>query len=163
MQRRRLLGASALLLGARPAAWAQGVTEPTHAQPELPKEKLVIVSQGGVRHEFDVELAKTAGQQTVGLMFRKSVAPDGGMLFIWGQPILSQMWMENTLVALDMVFIAADGTIDSIAEDTVPRSLAVISSHGPVVATLELQGGITSKLGILVGEHVLCRALGTTP
>ena len=164
MQRRRLLGASAaLLLGAQPSVRAQGVTEPRHAQPVLPKVKLVIVSPGGVHHDFDVELAKTADQQTVGLMFRKSVAPDGGMLFIWGQPIESQMWMENTLVPLDMVFIAADGTIHSIAEDTVPQSLAVIASNGPVVATLELQGGITSKLGILVGDHVQCQALGTAP
>ncbi|HUC19074.1 MAG TPA: DUF192 domain-containing protein [Acetobacteraceae bacterium] len=171
MQRRRLLGAStALLLATHLPAWAQGAEEPIHAQKELPKEKLVIVSKGGegsatgeVRHTFDVELARTEGEQTVGLMFRKSVAPDGGMLFLWGHPIQSQMWMENTLVPLDMVFITEDGTIDSIAENTVPRSLAVISSHGPVVATLELQGGIASKLGIQVGDRVLCQALGTTP
>ncbi len=165
MHRRRVIGASAaLLLGVRTSVWAQGAAaEPTHAQKVLPKERLVIVSKDGVRHDFDVELAKTAEQQTVGLMFRKSVPANGGMLFIWGQPIESQMWMENTLVPLDMVFIAADGTIHHIAENTVPQSLAVISSHGPVVATLELQGGITSKLGILVGDHVLCKALGTNP
>ncbi len=164
MRRRHLLGASAaLLLAARRAARAQGVAEPTHAQAPLPKEKLVIVSQGGVRHMFEVEIAKTAEEQTVGLMFRKSVPAAGGMLFLWGQPIESQMWMENTLVPLDMVFIAADGTIHHIAENMVPQSLAVISSHGPVVATLELQGGITSTLGILAGDRVLCQALGTTP
>src|SRR5579875_734311 len=127
MQRRRLLGASAaLLLAVQPLAWAQGAGEPTHAQKVLPKEKLVILTKGAgggeTRHVFDVEIARTEGEQTVGLMFRKSVAPDGGMLFLWGRPIQSQMWMENTLVPLDMVFIAADGTIDSIAENTVPRS-----------------------------------------
>ena len=164
MQRRRLLGLSAaFLLGQRFAARAQGVVEPTHAQPVLPREKLVIVSKGGVRHVFEVEVAKTPEQQTTGLMFRKSVAADQGMLFPWGSPIESRMWMENTLVPLDMVFIGADGTIRRIAENTVPQSLAVISSGGPVVATLELQGGITSKLGILVGDRVLCSALGTTP
>lgn len=164
MQRRRLLGSSAaFLLGARLAARAQGVAEPTHAQPVLPREKLVIVSKGGVRHVFEVEVVRTPEQQTTGLMFRKSVAADQGMLFPWGSPIESQMWMENTLVPLDMVFIGADGTIHRIAENTVPQSLAVISSNGPVVATLELEGGITSKLGILVGDRVLSSALGTTP
>jgi uncharacterized membrane protein (UPF0127 family) len=116
-----------------------------------------------VRHVFEVEVVKTPEQQTTGLMFRKSVPADQGMLFPWGSPIESQMWMENTLVPLDMVFIGADGTIHRIAENTVPQSLAVISSDGPVVATLELQGGITSKLGILVGDRVVSSALGTTP
>ena len=63
--------------------------------------------------------------------------------------------MKNTLVPLDMVFIAADGTIDSIAENTVPQSLRVIPSHGPVLATLELAGGTTARLGITVGDKVL--------
>ena len=164
MQRRRLIGLSAaFLLGSCLAARAQDVAEPTHAQPVLPREKLVIVSKGGVRHVFEVEVVRTPEQQTTGLMFRKSVAADQGMLFPWGSAIESQMWMKNTLVPLDMVFIGADGTIHRIAEDAVPQSLAVISSDGPVVATLELQGGITAKLGILVGDHVLCKALGTTP
>ena len=164
MERRRLLGVcAAWLLGAASAARAQGATDPTGPQPVLPKQKLVIVSAGGVRHEFNVEVAKTPAQQVTGLMFRKSVRADGGMLFVWGQPIESRMWMKNTLVPLDMVFISANGTIHAIAEDTVPESLAVIPSNGPVVATLELQGGITAKLDILVGDKVLCKALGTTP
>ena len=77
-------------------------------------------------------------------MYRTKVAPDGGMLFVWPTPIVSQMWMKHTLVPLDMVFIKADGTIDSIAENTVPQSLRVISSHGKVTATLELAGGTTA-------------------
>ena len=70
------------------------------------------------------------------------------------KPIVSRMWMKNTLVPLDMVFIRADGTIDSILEDTVPHSLRVLSSHGPVAATLELAGGTTARLGIVVGDKV---------
>jgi uncharacterized protein len=164
MHRRRLLGICAsLLAGAAVVARAQGATEPTGPQPVLPKETLVILGAGGVRHTFQVEVARTPAQQTTGLMFRTSVPADGGMLFIWGQPIESKMWMKNTLAPLDMVFIKSDGTIRRIAENTVPQSLAVIPSDGPVVATLELQGGITAKLGILVGDHVLCKALGTTP
>ena len=126
----------------------------THAQPELPREKLTIITHDGRRHDFNVEMAKTADQQTIGLMFRTHVADDGGMLFDWGLPRESQMWMRNTLVPLDMVFINADGSVRSIAENTVPRSLAVIASHGPVRATLELAAGVTEKDDIRVGDRV---------
>jgi hypothetical protein len=124
-------------------------------QPELPKQQIVIVTKDGKRHTFNVEFAGTLDQQMTGLMFRKSVPADGGMLFDWRTPQQSNMWMKNTLVPLDMVFIAADGTIDSIAENTVPQSLRNIASHGPVLATLELAGGTTARLGITVGDKVL--------
>jgi uncharacterized protein len=134
--------------------------EPTGPQPVLPKEKLVIVTRDGVSHPFDVETALTEAQQTVGEMFRTSVAPEGGMLFDWGFARPSQMWMRNTLVPLDMIFINADGTIRAIAENTVPRSLAVIDSHGPVRATLEVEAGTTAKLNIRVGDTVHQRIFG---
>jgi len=126
----------------------------TTAQPELPKEKLVIVTKDGARHEFNVEMALSAEQQTIGLMFRPSVPADGGMLFDWGVPRDSTMWMRNTVSPLDMLFINADGTIRRIAEDTVPQSLAVIESRGPVRATLELAAGTAKRLGIRVGDRV---------
>lgn len=150
MNRRHLL----VLLALSPIAVRAQEPDITKPQPELPKEKLTIVTRDGVRHDFMVEMAMTPEQQTVGLMFRPSVAPDGGMLFNWGSSRESRMWMRNTIVALDMVFIDADGTIRSIAEDTVPRSLAVIDSRGPVQATLELAGGITARLNIRVGDKV---------
>jgi len=153
---RRLLFATLLIL---PFAHARGA-EPTKAQAVLPKEKLVIVTKDGKRHTFQVEMAMTPQQQRVGLMFRTSVPPDGGMLFDWGTPRDVPMWMENTLVPLDMVFINADGTIRAIAENTVPQSLANIPSHGPVRATLELAGGATAKLNIVVGDKVLQRIFG---
>ncbi|MBN8902927.1 MAG: DUF192 domain-containing protein, partial [Rhodospirillales bacterium] len=127
---------------------------------ELPKEKLVIVTRDGKQHVFMVEMALTGDQQTVGEMFRTKVPEDGGMLFDWGAPRESQMWMRNTLVPLDMVFINADGTIRSIAENTVPQSLAIVDSRGPVRATLELAGGLTAKLGIRVGDRVKQRIFG---
>ena len=136
------------------------IEEPTGPQPELPKEKLVIVGRDGARHTFMVEMALTDAQQTIGLMFRKSVPPDGGMLFDWSAPRESQMWMKNTLVPLDMVFIDADGTIRSILENTVPESLAVLDSGGPVRATLELAGGTTARLDIRVGDKVESRVFG---
>jgi uncharacterized membrane protein (UPF0127 family) len=99
----------------------------------------------------------------VGLMFRTEVAPDEGMIFDWGSPRESSMWMRNTLVPLDMLFIAADGRIHRIAERTVPLSLATIDSRGPVRATLELRGGIAAERDIRVGDRVLHRLFGSAP
>jgi hypothetical protein len=101
--------------------------------------------------------------QTVGLMFRDRVGPEEGMLFDWGAPRESAMWMKNTLVPLDMLFIAADGRIHRIAERTVPHSLASVESRGPVRATLELAGGTAERLDIRVGDRVLQRIFGNAP
>ena len=133
----------------------------TAAQPELPMEKLVVVTRDGKQHEFNVEMALQPEQQTVGLMFRTSVPTDGGMLFDWGAPRNSQMWMRNTVSPLDMLFINADGTVRRVVEDTVPESLAVIESRGPVRATLELQAGTAKRLGIHAGDKVEQRIFGT--
>jgi uncharacterized membrane protein (UPF0127 family) len=138
-------------------AWAADTSKP---QPELPKEKLVIVTRDGVEHVFNVEMALTMDQQTVGEMFRTSVPEDGGMLFDWRAPQESRMWMRNTLAPLDMIFINADGTIRSIAENTVPESLATIDSHGPVRATLEMAAGTAARLNIRVGDQVRQRIFG---
>jgi uncharacterized membrane protein (UPF0127 family) len=159
MKRRYLLAVVAML----PIAAAAQVPDPTGPQPELAKEKLVITGHGGPDHVFNVEMALTQDQQIVGEMFRTSLPVDGGMLFDWGFPRASQMWMRNTLVSLDMVFINADGTIRAIAENTTPRSLAVIDSHGPVRATLELAAGTTAKLDIRVGDTVKQRIFGNAP
>jgi hypothetical protein len=161
MKRRYLLALCAVLsLTAAPGfapgfapAWAQEA-DPTGPQPQLPKETLTIVTHDGKQHVFHVEMATTPAQQTIGEMFRTSVPEDGGMLFNWGFPHESQMWMRNTLVSLDMVFINPDGTIRAIAESTTPRSLAPIDSRGPVIATLELAAGVTEKLDIRVGDTV---------
>lgn len=156
--RRALIALFAL---APAAARAQpGVDRP---QPRLPTEPLVIVTRDGRRHAFTVEMAIQPEQQMIGLMFRPEVKPDEGMLFDWGTPRESSMWMRNTLASLDMVFIAADGRIHRIAERTVPRSLATVTSNGPVRATLELAAGVTERLDIRVGDRVLHRIFGTGP
>jgi len=158
MTRRSLL-ALALLLPI--AAQAQpGVDRP---QPPLPTEPLVIATRDGVRHVFNVEMAVSPEHQTIGLMFRPSVAPDGGMLFDWGQPRESSMWMRNTITPLDMVFIAPDGRIIRIAERTTPYSLAPINSGGVVRGTLELAAGTAERLNIRVGDRVQQRIFGNAP
>ena len=130
------------------------LTEPTGPQPTLPTQTLTIVTQQGARHAFTVEMATTPREQQVGEMFRTNIPADHGMFFDWGMVREQPMWMEHCPVPEDMVFIGQDGTITHIAENTVPESLANISSGGPVRATLELQGGITEKLGIRVGDRV---------
>jgi hypothetical protein len=149
------------LLAAAGGGTARAQTGP---QPRLPAERLAIVSRDGARrHEFRVEVAVQPEQQTVGLMFREAVGPDEGMLFDWGAPRESSMWMRNTLVPLDMLFIAADGRVHRIAERTVPHSLAPVDSRGPVRATLELAGGTAERLDLRVGDRVLHRTFGTAP
>ena len=156
MNRRHLLIALSGVVASLPIV-ARTQTGP---QPELPKEKLVIVTHDGTRHEFTVEMALTEQQQMTGLMFRASVPADGGMLFDWGKERDTQMWMKNTISSLDMVFINTDGTIRSIVEHTVPQSLAVIPSNGPVLAALELAAGTAERLDIRVGDKVLQRIFG---
>ncbi len=150
MRRRSLilgsLGAAVII-----QAEAQEITAP---QPELPKEKLTVVTRDGKRHEFNVEMALSPQQQETGLMFRKTVPADGGMLFDWGSPRDSMMWMRNTVSSLDMLFINQDGTIRRIAENTTPESLATIDSGGAVRATLELAAGTARRLGIHAGDKV---------
>ena len=135
-------------------------SDPAGPQPELPKEPLTIVTRDGAQHRFNVEMALTPDQQTVGEMFRPTVPPDSGMLFDWGAARESSMWMRNTVAPLDMVFINADGSIRAIAENAVPYSLAPISSRGPVRATLEVAAGTTAKLNIRVGDVVRQRIFG---
>jgi uncharacterized protein len=134
--------------------------DPTGPQPKLPTESLTIISDDGKSHAFTVEVAQTQQQQDTGLMFRTSVPANTGMLFPWQQPQVSEMWMKNTIAPLDMVFIGADGTIKAIAEDTVPYSLRTISSGVPVLATLELQAGITAAEDINVGDKVIAKQFG---
>lgn len=158
MTRRHLLALLAAVPFARPGA-GRADEGPTKAQPDLPTEKLVIVTRDGVRHDFSVEVAITPDQQETGLMFRPHVAETGGMLFDWGAERRSEMWMRNTLAPLDMLFMGPDGTIRRIVEDTVPQSLAIIDG-GVARATLELAAGTASRLDVRVGDKVLAKQFG---
>lgn len=121
--------------------------------PAFPKSALTIETASGA-HRFNIELAQTPEQMSFGLMFRKQMAPDAGMLFVYDTPRMAAMWMKNTFIPLDMLFIGADGRIVNIAERTVPHSEATIASNGPVRATLELNGGAAARLGIKPGDRV---------
>jgi uncharacterized membrane protein (UPF0127 family) len=116
-------------------------------------EPLEIASKTGV-HPFAVELAVTDEQRARGLMFRKEVPEGYGMLFDFKRDQDVSMWMENTFVSLDMIFIRADGRIARIAQNTEPMSRNIIASGGPVRAVLEVVAGTTKKLGIVAGDRV---------
>jgi uncharacterized membrane protein (UPF0127 family) len=149
----RLALLAILILSLAPPARAQE-DEPAAAQPTLPTQTVTIQRAGGPPHRFTVEVATTPREQQVGEMFRTSIPATGGMFFDWGSPRDMPMWMKNCPVPEDMVFIGSDGRITHIAENTVPNSLAIVSSGGPARATLELQGGLTEKLDIRVGDRV---------
>lgn len=117
------------------------------AQTGLERVPLTI-THGQTIHNFVVEVAATEQQQARGMMFRTSMEPMSGMIFPLGQPRFASFWMRNTLIPLDMLFIRADGSIDRIAENTVPESDEPVGSGGEVIAVLELAGGTSARLGI---------------
>ena len=120
---------------------------------QYPTAPLTIDTAGGPRH-FTVEVATTPAQMEQGLMFRRSLAPDAGMLFDYGAPSAAMMWMKNTLIPLDMLFVDASGHIINIHERAVPGSLETIPSTAPARAVIELNGGTAARLGIRPGDRV---------
>lgn len=120
----------------------------------ISEERLDLVTSHGVI-KLTVEVARTPEQQSKGLMFRTSLADDRGMLFPHDQPRELSMWMRNTYIALDMVFLTSDGTVHRIEERTEPLSERIISSQGDVAAVLELAGGAAERHGLKPGDKVL--------
>ena len=115
--------------------------------------ELSIVTRKG-EATFRVEIAKTPTQQAQGLMYRRSLPADAGMLFVYDRPQPVAFWMKNTFIPLDMLFIAPDGRIANIKQRTVPHSLTPVRSRGKVIAVLELNGGTSARLGIAPGDTV---------
>ena len=124
---------------------------------------LTIETASGQSHRIEVELALTPAQQAQGLMHRRDLAPDAGMLFIYPGDRPVHIWMKNTLIPLDMLFIAEDGVVVKVAERTVPLSLATVSSGERVRGVLEINGGMASRLGIRPGDRVVHQAFEQSP
>jgi uncharacterized membrane protein (UPF0127 family) len=131
---------------------AQSAPAESGAQSGLREVPLTVRSATGA-HRFTVEVAATPEQQEIGLMFRRAIDPDRGMIFPYDPPQAVAFWMKNTLIPLDMVFIRADGTIVRIATAT-PLSLDPVPSGEPVAAVLEIAGGRAAQLGIDAGDKV---------
>ena len=118
------------------------------------QSQILIVSKSGT-HKFTVDIAATAAQRQLGLMFREEMAADRGMLFDFGEEKLISMWMKNTLISLDMLFVDKTGTILQIEHATIPMSLDPISGNAPALSVIELNAGVTKELGIFEGDQVL--------
>jgi uncharacterized membrane protein (UPF0127 family) len=133
------------------------------ATPAAPhEERLELVTASGV-HALDVEIATTPEKQALGLMFRTSLPDTKGMLFPHKKPAELSMWMRNTYIPLDMVFILADGTVHRIEARTQPFSEAIISSEGKVSAELEIAGGAADRMGLKPGDKVRHPYFGSPP
>lgn len=126
----------------------------------LPESFLIIETRSGAKI-FRVELAQSQKEITTGLMFRKELAEDRGMLFAFGRPAPISMWMKNTFIPLDMIFIREDGRIANIEHNAAPHSLESRNSRGPITGVLEIGGGLSDKLGIAPGDLVRHEIFGT--
>lgn len=138
-----------------------GLPALSQSVPYFAKDVLTITSSNGQKHPFSIELATTPSQCEYGLMLRTHMAKDAGMLFLFKQEKIVYMWMKDTYIPLDMVFIRKDGVITSIEKNAGPQSLEPIGSIEPVIAVLELNGGISNDLGIKPGDRVLYKHLGS--
>jgi uncharacterized membrane protein (UPF0127 family) len=125
-------------------------------------EKLDIVTTAGVV-TLDVEIADTPARQALGLMYRTELPERRGMLFTHTPPRETSMWMRNTYIPLDMVFIRSDGTVHRIEAMTEPHSEDIIASNGPVAAVLEIAGGAAKRLGLKPGDKVRHRHFTSAP
>jgi len=137
-------------------------TTPAGAQLQTFEKSSLTIATASGSHRFAVELAVSGAQMTQGLMFRKSMAADAGMLFDYGSPRQISMWMKNTYIPLDMLFVGMDGKIVAIHERAVPESLDTISPGVPARAVIEVNGGTASRLGIKPGDLVHYSAFGTS-
>ena len=119
-----------------------------------PTEPLSVITGAGKTYHFRVEIADTDTSRERGLMYRRSLAPDAGMLFDFKTPQEVAFWMKNTYIPLDIIFIGPDGRILNIAANATPMSEANLPSAGPVLGVLEIKGGRALELGIGPGDGV---------
>ena len=146
-------GLAAALLLCATVACSAGPLGSSEAVAAKPVPLSIRTAQG--ERKFKIEVAQTAEEQARGLMFRESLPADGGMIFPMIPPRHASFWMKNTLIPLDMIFIRSDGTIARIEPETIPHSLVPVQSGEPVAAVLEIDGGLSAKLGIAEGDQVI--------
>ena len=118
------------------------------------RRSIMISSSNQSCNHFVVWLAETRNQQTRGLMYVKSLPKNTGMLFIYPNSNIRSMWMKNTFISLDMIFIDENGIVSSIEKNTEPQSLKTIRSEKPIKYVLELAGGKTDQIKLIEGDHI---------
>ncbi len=145
-----LLAGFAALAAAEPAAGDAARA----ALDAMPRERVVVETRGPSRHEFRAWRADTPETRARGLMFVAELGSDEAMMFVYEEPQVRRMWMKNTYLPLDMLFVDERGCIVSIAERTTPLSLATIESVSPALLVVELKGGVASAKGVRVGDRL---------
>jgi uncharacterized protein len=125
------------------------------------RSTLQIATPDARLHTFKIWIADDNERRARGLMFVKELAQDEGMLFVYEQPQPIGMWMKNTFISLDMLFVAADGRVLNVAEKTEPHSLKTIESKGDAIGVIELKAGTAAKLHIAKGARVMHAAFKT--
>lgn len=148
-----LLAIAACSPGASDAAQSSP-TASVHAESGLRVIPLTVTTTSGKRHSFRVEVAASAFEQARGLMYRRSLGADEGMIFPMETARQASFWMRNTVIPLDLVFIGVDGRISNIAANAVPYDESPLRSVGLVKGVLELNGGRAAALGIAAGDKV---------
>ena len=145
---------AALALASLIGAPARGAEEP---KPEplahFPRTEISIEGRGTTQ-QFRTYVAATEARRNQGLMFVKSLRPHEGMLFVFPAPQVTSFWMKNCVMALDLLFVGADGRIIRVVGSAAPGSLATINSMGPALAVLEFEGGTAARLGLKPGDRV---------
>jgi uncharacterized protein len=126
------------------------------------RSTLQIATPDARLHKFSIWVADNDARRARGLMFIRELGDDEGMLFIYPEVQPVSMWMKNTYVPLDMLFVRADGRIERVAENTTPQSLETIASGKPVKAVVELKAGSATRFKIRPGARVLHAAFSTT-
>jgi uncharacterized membrane protein (UPF0127 family) len=141
--------------------WLAGASAALPENAQISKLEPITVTSANSATMFTAEIADTDELRTRGLMFRHFLPEDKAMLFDYERPRPVAMWMKNTNISLDMLFIREDGTIAAIAQDTVPQSLDTISVQEPVRGVLELAAGTVKRLGVRVNDKVYHRIFNT--
>jgi uncharacterized protein len=119
---------------------------------------MLCVTTAKKTHVFTTEVARTSAEQAKGMMFRTEMADNTAMLFPFPDPKPASFWMKNTVIPLDIIFVRPNGTIESIAENTIPYSTEPVLSGEAVGAVLEIRGGLSAELGISAGDKVAWQA-----
>jgi uncharacterized membrane protein (UPF0127 family) len=143
---------------------AGGFLLTTHAfsdEPTFAHTKIDIQTAEGKTLAYDMELAITPEQREYGLMFRRSIDDNQGMIFLWDKNRPVSMWMKNTYIPLDMLYVRSDGVIEKIITNAEPFNLTPLSSDQPVKAVIELKGGAVTQQGLKTGDKVLYSAFSS--
>jgi uncharacterized protein len=120
----------------------------------LKKQPLTFITAAGQQHKITIELADSDSTRATGLMYRRSIGPDEGMLFVYDDEREITMWMKNTYISLDMFFVRKSGVISHIETNTEPFSERILPSEGPALAVIEMAAGSAARLGIKTGDKV---------